>query len=96
MRPDTFNPISFEEFKERHFKGLKENLAKAKVLKEIRIKNHPSNGYLGWWKVVGIRNSAFVKASSAREAIQKTSEFVGDWEDPEPHFIGEELPDVFN
>lgn len=54
----------------------------------------PHDGVLGWWRVEGIRHSAIVRASSAEEAVNKSSDVVGSWESGVPTWIGEELPDV--
>lgn len=62
-----------------------------------RMATHPDNGRLGFWRVEGMRHRAIVRASSAPEAIEKALEagVVGDWEDAEADFIGEEMPDVW-
>ena len=63
-----------------------------------RIATNPNNGRSGWWRVTGLRHSAFARASSASEAIKKAidAEIIGDWEDPDADFWVEELPDVFS
>lgn len=69
------------------------------LVKEYRDKEidaHPMNGKLGWWRIEGIRHSAFAKASSAREAIDKSTDHVGTWEQATAEWIGEELPEVFS
>lgn len=63
--------------------------------REDRIDNDPNNGKAGYWLVQGTRNEARTFASSAREAIEKCSGVVHDWESPEATFIGETLPEVF-
>ncbi len=62
-----------------------------------RMKTHPDNGRLGWWRVEGIRHEATTRASSATEAIDKCEKAgeVDSWESPEARFLGETLPDVF-
>lgn len=49
-----------------------------------------------WYRVVGIRHSAIVRATSEAEAVRKAIDAgaVGDWEDPQAELIGPELPDV--
>ena len=65
------------------------------LARQARIDNHPDNGKEGYWLVEGVRHDARTKASSAREAIDKCSGEVDDWESPEASFIGAELPEVF-
>lgn len=63
-----------------------------------RIDEHPDNGKSGWWYLRGVRHQAHVRASSAREAVDKAlaAEKVGDWElITVPDYLGIELPDVF-
>lgn len=67
---------------------------------ERELNNNPDNGKCGWWRVIGIRHSALVKASSANEAAQKAEDAgeVQSWEMPSVHYwIPEgELPDVIS
>lgn len=84
---------------DRQLKELRGMLAptdEEKAEAERRIDQHPSNGVLGWWRVSGIRNQCFVRASSCREALEKSKEEVGSWEQPKADWIGVELPDVFS
>lgn len=63
--------------------------------RQEKLANDPNNGKLGYWEVVGVRHDCIVHASSALEAIEKASDRVGDWESPDAHFIGEQMPEVF-
>ncbi len=63
---------------------------------EKAVDEHPMNGKLGWWRIEGIRNSCFARASSCREALEKSKDEVGSWESPHAAWIGEELPEVFS
>lgn len=75
--------------------------ALAKIFKRRREEREalsvadPDNGKSGYWNVDGVRHSAFVKATSAPEAIAKAvaAGAVGDWESPTASFVGEN-PDV--
>lgn len=69
--------------------------AKADAERLERMRNHPNNGTLGWWRVIGIRHGAVARASSALEAVEKAKELVESWESPEAFWIGVELPEVF-
>lgn len=75
--------------------SLRPTLVKIEAERQERIDTHPDNDRDGFWFVDGIRHDATCRATSAREAIEKCSEIVGDWESPEARFIGEEMPDVF-
>lgn len=76
---------------------LAEAFREAEEEREERIRTNPNNGRQGWWRVQGVRHSAYAQASTAREAIDKAlaAGIVGDWEEPEATFWKEELPDVF-
>ncbi len=76
----------------------------SKLMKEgeeqrlARITSNPDNGKTGWWVVDGVRHSAYARASSAAEAIEKADKAKlvdASWESPEARFWCEELPDVF-
>lgn len=60
------------------------------------LDENPDNGRIGWWHVDGIRHSALVRASSAREAVDKAlvDGAVGDWESPSARYMSDTLPDV--
>jgi len=79
-------------------KEIQEDAQKADDRLNEEIENHPDNGKTGWWYISGIRHEAHVKASSAREAIDKAikSDKIGDWEICcVPTFVGEKTPEVF-
>jgi len=67
--------------------------ADCKALEEA-LADNPHNGTEGWWKVSGVRHSALVKASSAPQAKEISSDVVGDWEVLKVEFLGKELPNV--
>ena len=63
----------------------------------LEASTNPDNGKAGWWLVEGLRHSAWAKASSANEAIEKAHDaniVDASWEYPTAKFVYEELPDV--
>lgn len=82
---------SLEDFAE----SCRPHFEAAAAERKQRAVDNPNNGTLGYWLVIGVRNEARTRASSAAEAIEKCSGVVQDWESPEAEWIGVELPDVF-
>lgn len=75
--------------------SIGEGMREADERRKAEMASHPNNGTAGFWQVVGIRHDAIVQASSAPEAIALAADQVHEWESPEAHFIGTELPKVF-
>lgn len=96
----TFTPEDWENLPPltEVLKPIHDAFAEACKERHEKIANHPDNGKAGWWLVDGIRNSAYVRASSAEEAIRKAedADAVQDWEQPTANFHAAELGDVIS
>jgi len=60
-----------------------------------KAKDHPDNGKVGYWEVMGVRHKAIIVTDNAISAIDLASEIVYEWELCEVTFIGEKLPKVY-
>ena len=72
--------------------GLDSDDAKSELLREIDALRP------GWWRVDGVRHTAFVKAIDETEAvlIAEEKELVQDWECGVAHYLGKDLPPAFS